>query len=381
MTKQDVGVEKLSFYTPSYSIDIHELAIARNMPPEKWEKGLGQQQMSVITPHEDIVTMAYEAALDILTVEDRSHIGLLLFATETGIDFSKAAGIYLHELLKLSPSCRVLEVKQACYAATGSLQLACDFVRSNPDKKALVVSSDIAWYGFKSAGEVTQGCGSIAMLVSNQPNVCSVEQGQVYTENVPDFYRPSFSEVPFVDGKMSIKSYLSLLKKVFKPSSLDYFCFHMPFATMGDKANKALGDEQIPAERLEWSKEFGKLVGNIYNGSLYLSLLSLIAYADTSLAGKQIGMFSYGSGAIGEFFKLQINKNYKQAALVGLVQERILNRRALSFNEYEELWTIFSEREGAVQYSPVASYQSPSLRIALEKVENGHRSYRLINDD
>lgn len=43
-----------------------------------------------------------------------------MLATETGVDQSKAAGLYLHPLLLLPRNCRIIELKQACYCATAS---------------------------------------------------------------------------------------------------------------------------------------------------------------------------------------------------------------------------------------------------------------------
>ena len=66
-----------------------------------------------------------------------NDIEMLLFATESGIDQSKAAGIYVHELLGLPARCRVVELKQACYSGTAALQLALPFLRENPRKKSI----------------------------------------------------------------------------------------------------------------------------------------------------------------------------------------------------------------------------------------------------
>jgi hydroxymethylglutaryl-CoA synthase len=375
-----VGIDKISFYTTSYYIDIDELAKGRGMDVDKCKVGLGQRKMSIVTPQEDIVTMGCEAATDILKPEDIDTIDLVLFASESGFDFSKSAGVYLHKLLKLKSNCRVLEVKQACYAATGALQLACDYIRSNPTKKCLVISSDIAWYGFETAGEVTQGCGAIAMTVSANPRICSVNSGDVMVADVKDFYRPSYSPIPVVDGKLSIKSYLNILKKTLKNTSYPYFCFHMPFATMGDKANKALGENQVSPENLEIAKQYGQYVGNVYNGSLYLSLLSVLINSKENLSNLDIGMFSYGSGAIGEFFSVTVSEDYREALNDHAIHTTLDNRIGISFDDYLKMLTIFSEREAAVNYSPIPDFQSKNNRFTLEKIENGHRYYANAHD-
>src|SRR5690348_6540688 len=100
--------------------------------------------MSVAAPGEDIVTMATNAAHEALQGVNLSDIDMLLFATESGIDHSKAAGIYVHHLLGLSENCRIVELKQACYSATAGLQLAIPYLQKFPHKKILLIAADIA---------------------------------------------------------------------------------------------------------------------------------------------------------------------------------------------------------------------------------------------
>lgn len=379
--KYTVGIDKMSFYTTNYVIDMSELARGRDMDVNKCKTGIGQEKMSIISPYEDVITMACEAANDILSEEDIPDIEMVLFATESGFDFSKSSGIYLHKLLHLKPNCRVLEIKQACYAATGALQMACDFVRSNNNKKCLVVSSDIAWYGFKTSGEITQGCGAVAMLVTSNPRICKVSQGHVFVNNVNDFYRPSYSHEPIVNGKLSIKTYLDILNKTMQKQKFSYFCFHMPFATMSDKANKTLGDNQISQEHLEIAKQFGKYVGNIYNGSLYLSLLSVLINEPKDLSKQDIGMFSYGSGSIGEFFSVTISESYKEILQSDVIKHRIERRKEISFEEYESMLSTFVERESSSNFMLESSLTPKYCKFILEKIENGHRYYKKSNEN
>jgi hydroxymethylglutaryl-CoA synthase len=109
-----VGIDTLAIYTSRYALDLSTLASARGIDPNKYQAGLGQFTMSVPPPGEDIVTMAANAAQQALQDINVNDIELLLFATESGIDQSKAAGIYVHELLNLPSRCRVVELKQAC---------------------------------------------------------------------------------------------------------------------------------------------------------------------------------------------------------------------------------------------------------------------------
>lgn len=368
-----VGIDAISFYTPGTFLDLAVLAKARGVEEAKYKVGLGQDKMGIISPSEDIVTMGLEAAYDIVQGQ-QSAIDLVLFATESGFDFSKAAGIYLHPLLGLSPQCRVLEVKQACYAATGALQLAVQYVALNPQKKALVISSDVAWYGFQTPGEVTQGAGAIAMVIAANPKVAVVHPGQFYTESIPDFYRPLGSEVPVVDGKLSIRTYRDIFKKVMPNKPYEYICFHQPFATMANKANEVL-PYPVAEEFLTESKVLGSIVGNIYNGSLFLSLLSVLMNAKKSLKGKTIGMFSYGSGSIGEFFDVTIQNDYDKAIPFARIRQVLEDRRALSFGEYERFMKEFSTKERQLNYLVDSTNITSKQRFYLKSIEQGHRVY------
>jgi len=188
-----VGIDTLAIYTSRYALDLATLAIARGIDPEKYQSGLGQFTMSVPPPGEDIVTMAANAAHQALADIDINEIELVLFTTESGIDQSKSAGIYVHGLLGLPARCRVVELKQACYAGTAALQLALPFLRENPDKKVLLIASDIARYGLNTTGESSQGCGAIAMVLSMNPRILAFESEYgVTTENVMDFWRPNY---------------------------------------------------------------------------------------------------------------------------------------------------------------------------------------------
>jgi hydroxymethylglutaryl-CoA synthase len=315
--------------------------------------------------------MAAEASADL--VKGREHeIGLLLFATESGIDFSKSAGVYLHGLLQLNPQCRVLEVKQACYAATGALMLAKDYVALHPGKIALVVASDVAWYGFNTPGEVTQGAGSVAMIISNNPRIGVIEEGMSIVDNNKDFYRPSYYEVPIVDGKLSIRSYKELLKQVRPQQPLKFVCFHMPFATMSDKASEVL-IQPLSEEVLRSTKAFNKEVGNVYNGSLYLSLISLLTTYPASLVNEKIGMFSYGSGATAESFSITLQPNYEKAINKAHFLTMISQRRKADFATYERLMAGYEHREKSLNFT--TTIPNSKHRFVLTGILNGHREY------
>lgn len=98
-----VGIHDLSIATASRVLDLALLAERAGIDPDKYRIGLGQDQMSVPAPDEDIVTMAAAAALPIVERHGASGIRTVLFATESGVDQSKSAAVFVHELLGLDP--------------------------------------------------------------------------------------------------------------------------------------------------------------------------------------------------------------------------------------------------------------------------------------
>ena len=92
---------------------------------------------------QDIVTLAANAALSIIDDKDREDIDMILFGTETGIDQSKSAAVYMQRMLGLSNRARSVELKHACYGATAALQLAKGHIALNPTSRVLVMQATL----------------------------------------------------------------------------------------------------------------------------------------------------------------------------------------------------------------------------------------------
>src|SRR5690625_5733799 len=121
--KLKIGIDKLGFYIPDLFLDMNNLAIARDVEPEKFTIGIGQEKMSFAPITQDPVTLAANAALKILDEQDKQEIDFVIFGTETGIDSYKSAGVYVHQLLGLNTEARTIEVKHACYGATAAIHI------------------------------------------------------------------------------------------------------------------------------------------------------------------------------------------------------------------------------------------------------------------
>lgn len=362
------GIEALGIAVPPAYIDLAELARARGVAPGKFVDGLGVVRMAVPLPDEDTVTLATRAARQCLAAAHAASdaIGLLVVGTETAVDHSKPVASYVQGLLGVGPACRVFETKHACYGGTAALQMALDWIRAGSarGRKALVVCADIARYGLGTPGEPTQGAGAVALLVSDRPALIALDQtpSGVYADDVMDFWRPLYSKDAVVDGHYSVECYLRALagaygayREAARALARDgggegYFsdrfaalAYHVPYGKMARKAHRQLrqldGDAEPDAsfERLVApSLALPAQVGNVYTGSLYLALASLLATSREDLSGRRVGLFSYGSGSCAEFFSGVVADDAQQRVRALGLEQALAARRALSVAEYED---------------------------------------------
>ena len=364
MNAARVGIEAIGLAVPNQYVDMTELAEARAVPASKYLEGIGLKQMAVPALDEDTVTLAVQAARVALAGCSTDDIGLCIVGTETAVDHSKPVASFVQGLLGLPTHCRVYEVKHACYGGTAALMTAMDWIRagSNRGRKALVIASDIARYGVRTAGEPTQGAGAVALVVSDQPHL--VEFGQAVgtcSRDVMDFWRPLYSKDALVDGQYSVTCYLEGLLGSYRAwreeagptHSADTFAaiaYHVPYPKMAKKAHDALRgleSDEPPAASFARQVKSGLMlperIGNIYTGSMYLSLLSILATDSRNLDGEQLGFFSYGSGSCAEFWAGTVTKGAQQRVKALDLEGLLARRTRVSVEEYER---IMSVREG-----------------------------------
>ncbi len=383
-----VGIDQISFYTANYFLDLQSLALAQNTDPDKYYIGIGQEKMGMPAHDEDIVTMAANAAMPIIQEGVADTISTMLFATETAIDQSKAAGVYVHRLLELNQNCRVVELKQACYSATAAVQMACALVARQPASSVLVIASDIAKYELDTPGEATQGCGAVAILIRANPRILAIdpEVGN-YTEDVMDFWRPNYRKTAIVDGKYSTKIYLKSLKKSWQHfsqasdvrfSDINHFCYHLPFSRMAQKAHKHLAklnqsplETQVINAQIEHSLHYNKLIGNSYAASLFIGFTSLLENHDADLSGERIGFFSYGSGCVAEFFSGKVIAGYNQHLFKSLHESMLASRSELNYGEYLALYHAPDPRNGETVVNSIGT----TGKFRLAAISDHKREY------
>lgn len=346
-----IGIDKMAFATTDQYIELTELAEKRGVDPNKYKIGIGQDRQAVVPPTQDIVTLGARAAKKLLTPDVTRRLSTIIVATESGIDNSKASAIYIKHLLGLDDYIRAVELKEACYSGTAAIQFARGLVALNPQETVLVIAADIARYGLNTPGEVTQGAGAVAMLISADPHVLAIEPTSVsYSRDLMDFWRPLYATEAIVDGKYSTGVYVDFFKNTLTRylqrtgRRLDDFAgiaFHLPFTKMGKKGLEGVLQDRDDAvanrlrDQLTASQVYCRQVGNLYTGSLYLGLMSLLQNGQVK-PGDRLGLFSYGSGAEGEFYSGIVQPAF--AENLSDVKEDLADRHQVSIDEYEQLF-------------------------------------------
>lgn len=392
-----LGIERIDAYPATLSLDLRRLCEARGIDDSR----LMTRFRSLNPPWEDPVTMAVNAARLVVDDQNRDQIGLVIVATETGVDLEKSISTWVHRYLELRPDVRNFEIKHACYGATAAIQMALGWLATTAEgRKALIVTTDQSLLAIGAPWEPICGGGAVAALLSSQPSLFEFTPGEsgVYAQEITDVIRPNlctetgnsdasmFSYLDALDGAhAAFCSQVEGSQRVF-----DWHVYHMPFpglaltahramcAAHGNTSRKAATEDF--ARRVEPSTRFASQVGGVYSGSWLLGTLSLAEHAALA-TGQRLAVFSYGSGSCAEFFALDVGEAISNRR--STVTERIAARDEVSIDTYEQLERQRTEFAGAASFRPSTaglerawqhSYANQD-RLVLRHVEGHFRTY------
>jgi len=401
------GIEAASYYVPSLYLEIKDLAEKRGIEPAKLKKGLGLHKMGFPDVHEDTATFAAEALLKLIkdyTINPK-NIARIYLGTESALDAAKPTASYAMQMVekvlesefgeRCFKNCDVVDMTFACVGAVDALHNSLDFIRVNPDKKAIVIASDYAKYELASSGEYTQGGGAVSLLISSKPDLLEIENNWgVATESVFDFFKPRrqykredltnasesfpdkieiFTDEPVFDGQYSNQCYQDRIREAYhhykeitgknKPyENWKYLIFHLPYAFHGKRVfseiyslenglsyetaeeQKAVAKSenyiQFINDTIEKSQRASSEIGNMYTASIFMALLSALQTSfneNEELKGSEIGFLGYGSGSKSKVFVGKVSENWKNVVSKWDLFENLKKRKAIDFETYEKL--------------------------------------------
>lgn len=355
-----VGIEKINIYGSSMYLDQRALAVARSKDPDSVVSDFLINVRSLNPPWEDTVTMGANAAKPMLSEEDKKQIGMLIVGTEGSVDFGKPISTNIHGALGLPANCRNYETKHACYSGVAALDTAINWIASglNKGKKALVIATDFSRKHFNLKEEFVMGGVGAAILVSGDPKVVEFETEKkgTWTTDIYDTFRPSataemgnnevslFTYMDALEG--SYNNYLEQLgEKIDFDTYFDWNIYHTPFAGMAFQAHRTLCNIARPRKKSEVKESFNaktmpslkyaRQIGSTYGASNFVGLCSIMMDDNPPKAGERIGVYAYGSGAIGEYYSVIVQPEAVDAVKAMNLDEEFAKRREVTVKEYE----------------------------------------------
>jgi 3-hydroxy-3-methylglutaryl CoA synthase len=367
-----LGVDRLWVEPSTIAMDMATLVRARGADVGEVCGEMMIDERSVPPPWEDPVTLAVNAVLGLLPdAWERERVKLLLVATESAPDQEKAMSTWVQRHAGLPDDCRNLEIKNACNGGSGALRLAMAWLATEAghDETAVVVCADIGRTHFHKPYEFVMGAGAVALLVSRDPAFLAIDRGLngLYTHEVSDLIRPT-SKVEAGHSETSLLSYMEAVDMAFTRYAgaverhggprldnvatlqawLPHQVYHTPFGGITRRAHRSLmrglagwepatqADDYV--RRVEPSLRFNRRMGGTYAGSVFISLLGT-AVSEPKIAGRRVGVYSYGSGSTGEFYSGVFGPNAHHIARDVDLDARLDGRLAADVALYEDAET------------------------------------------
>ncbi len=370
-----VGIEKINIYGASCYLDMRKLAIARGREPEKVVSDFMIETRSLNPPYEDTITMGANAAKPLIEDGDKEQIGMLIVGTEGSLDFGKPISTNIHGALGLGESVRNYETKHACYSGVAAMDAAINWVAAglSRGRKALVVATDFSRMHLNLKEEFVMGGVGAALIISDDPKVVEFELDKkgTWTTDVYDTFRPS-ARAEVGNNELSLYSYLDALEGSYADyvksdgGEVDfdaYFThniYHTPFAGMAFQAHRTLCNIARRRSKAEVRESFelkvlpslrySQRIGSTYGASNFAGISSLVMGVDDLAAGDRIGIFSYGSGAIGEYYSALVCEGARRELESMGIDQALDARREVTVEEYEQ---VEKTREACIEQSNI----------------------------
>lgn len=197
MAQQSIGLTGFGGYIPRLRLQRKAVAQANAwIAPNFLGKGKGERSMA--NWDEDAVTMAVEAARDLLgRDDDRSHVDALFFGSTTMPFKDRLNAGIISAALTLEETVRAVDVASTQRAGTSALLQALTAVKAGEAKHALVLAADHRKARAASAQELDFGDGAAAVSVGTENVIAKYLGGASLTVDFVDHFRGSTEEFDY----------------------------------------------------------------------------------------------------------------------------------------------------------------------------------------
>lgn len=403
-----VGIDRIGIWPTTLALSIADVCRARGLDEDNFVRRFHCHERALVGPFEDVITMAVNAAERILDDETRAQVKLLIVATESAVDQEKPLSSWVHHHLGLPSDCRNLEVKHACFGATGAMQLGLAWLASGAapaGAKALVINTDHALLGTEGLQEPILGAGAAALLLGREPGFAAIELGKsgVYAHEIPDIFRPA-PGVETGDADDSLLSYLDGAERTWEAFSAlnpetrfaDFAAhvYHVPFGGLAERAHLRLCKRELGLDRgaalehfrskVEPSLTHNRRMGGVYGAATFVAMLGLVEKLTTLTEGDRVSVYAYGSGSCAEMYALRLGPRARQIAEAAQVGALLDARRTLDVPTYERCERALQASLCAKDFEPdaslvpghYASHYEGRRRLVFGGVSDWRRHYR-----
>ncbi|RYR06789.1 hypothetical protein Ahy_B05g074107 isoform A [Arachis hypogaea] len=395
---KNVGILAMDIYFPPTCVKQEALEAHDGASKGKYTIGLGQDCLAFCTEVEDVISMSLTAVSSLLKKYkiDPKQIGRMEVGSETVIDKSKSIKTFLMQLFEESGNTDIegVDSTNACYGGTAALFNCVNWVESSSwdGRYGLVICADSAVVD----GKLSQNCYLMAL------DSCY----KVFCEKFEKLEGKPFSMAE-ADYFVFHSPYNKLVQKSFGRLYYDDFLRNPSFVDEAARTSlepyKSLsGDESYNSRDLEKANQqaskkiydtkvqpstlIPKEVGNMYTASLYAAFASLLHNENSSLIGKRVVMFSYGSGLTATMFSFKIQEGQGPFTLSNIVTlmdvaGKLKQRVEFPPEKFVETMKLMEHRYGAKDYVTSGDCSNlPAGTFYLTKVDSMYRRFYARKD-
>ena len=313
----DVGIVSYGAYIPRYRIKPEEIGRVWGVDGKAMGKGLFINQKSVPSPDEDVVTIAAEAARNMMARVpdvDPKDIGAVYVGSESPPYAVKPTATIVAESICATPNMTAADMEFACKAGTAGIQVCMGLVGSGMVRYGVAIGADTSQGAPGDALEYSASAGGAAYLIGSENIIAKINKTLSFTTDTPDFWRREGMPYPKHGGRFTgepayfrhVTSAAKMMMEAMgtKPEDYKYAIFHQPNGKFPTRVAAQLGftNEQIAQGLLTPE------IGNTYSGAVPLGLASVL---DVAEPGDRIFVTSYGSGAGSDAFDITVTDNIK----------------------------------------------------------------------
>lgn len=309
------GIRGYGVFVPQHRLKIEDIwtSWCHRLRPSSLEQRWGVKEKAVNSWHEDVITMASDAAKAALEMAGSSagEVKGLFLGSCTNPYVTRPSTTLVAESLGMPSELMAADCQFSGKSGTAALQICLGLVSAGLVSQALAVGSDslsahVAPNDWPQ--EYFASAAAAAFLLGEERIIARIEATYSYATETADFFR--------LDGDRYIKRGVSIPEEGIgyrdhvvsavrgfqarwghKPGDFNYLALHQPNARWPLEVAQVLGfnkEQVLP----------GLVADRIGDCGSASSLLSLAAILDQAEAGERILLVSYGYGAGCDLFSL-----------------------------------------------------------------------------